>query len=92
MTEEQPGDEVYVDDLTGDEEDYEALARAAEAVAEQDYGEVEIVEPTVPTLPVVAIIGRPNAVIKPHDRVILLSAAQSVRKIEKLFAVRLEFF
>ncbi len=60
MTEEQPGDEVYVDDLTGDEEDYEALARAAEAVAEQDYGEVEIVEPTVPTLPVVAIIGRPN--------------------------------
>ena len=38
------------------------------------------------------IIGRPNAVIKPHDRVILLSAAQSVRKIEKLFAVRLEFF
>jgi GTP-binding protein len=60
VTEEQPGDEVYVDDLTGDEEDYEALARAAEAVAEQDYGEVEIVEPTVPTLPVVAIIGRPN--------------------------------
>ena len=38
------------------------------------------------------IIGRPNAVIKPHDRVILLSAAQSVKKIEKLFAVRLEFF
>ncbi len=38
------------------------------------------------------IIGRPNTVIKPHDRVILLAAAQSVKKIEKLFSVRLEFF
>ena len=38
------------------------------------------------------IIGRPNTVIKPHDRVILLAAAQSVKKVEKLFAVRLEFF
>ena len=60
MTEQQPGDDVYVDDVSGDEEDYEVLARAAEAVAEADYGEVEIIEPTVPTLPVVAIIGRPN--------------------------------
>ena len=37
-------------------------------------------------------IARPNTVIKPHDRVILLSSAESVKKIEKLFAVRLEFF
>ncbi|NNG02965.1 MAG: Trk system potassium transporter TrkA [Inquilinus sp.] len=38
------------------------------------------------------IIARPSTVIKPHDRVVLLAAAESVRKIEKLFAVRLEFF
>jgi len=38
------------------------------------------------------IIARPSTVIKPHDRVILLARSQSVRKIEKLFAVRLEFF
>ena len=38
------------------------------------------------------IIARPDTVIKPHDRVVLLAAAESVRKIEKLFAVRLEFF
>ena len=60
MTEQQPGDEVYVDDYAGDDEDFEALAQAAEAVAEHEYDEIEIVEPTVPTLPVVAIIGRPN--------------------------------
>jgi len=60
VTEQQPGDEVYVDDYAGDDEDFEALAQAAEAVAEHEYDEIEIVEPTVPTLPVVAIIGRPN--------------------------------
>lgn len=38
------------------------------------------------------IIARPSTVIKPNDRVILLARSQSVRKIEKLFAVRLEFF
>ena len=38
------------------------------------------------------IIARPDTVIKPHDRVILLSSAESVKKIEKMFAVRLEFF
>ncbi len=38
------------------------------------------------------IIARPNTVVKPHDRVILLARSESVRKIEKLFAVRLEFF
>ena len=38
------------------------------------------------------IIARPNTIVKPHDRVILLARAESVRKIEKLFAVRLEFF
>lgn len=60
MTEQQPGDEVYVDEYGGDDEDFEALARAAEAVAEHEFDEIEIVEPSVPTLPVVAIIGRPN--------------------------------
>lgn len=38
------------------------------------------------------IIGRPNTIIKPHDRVILLAAASAVKKVERLFAVRLEFF
>ncbi|WP_366656317.1 Trk system potassium transporter TrkA [Fodinicurvata sp. EGI_FJ10296] len=38
------------------------------------------------------IIARPKTVIRPHDRVILLSASASVKKIEKMFAVRLEFF
>ena len=38
------------------------------------------------------IIARPSTVVKPHDRVILLARSESVRKIEKLFAVRLEFF
>jgi trk system potassium uptake protein TrkA len=37
-------------------------------------------------------IARPSTVIKPHDRVILLAGAKSVKKIERLFAVRLEFF
>ncbi len=37
-------------------------------------------------------VGRPGTVIKPHDRVVLLAGAQSVKKIEKMFAVRLEFF
>lgn len=60
MTEQQPGDEVYVDEYGGDDEDFEALARAAEVVAEHEFDEIEIVEPSVPTLPVVAIIGRPN--------------------------------
>lgn len=38
------------------------------------------------------IIARPTTIIKPQDRVILLAAAASVKKIEKMFAVRLEFF
>ncbi|MEM7443998.1 MAG: Trk system potassium transporter TrkA [Pseudomonadota bacterium] len=38
------------------------------------------------------IIARPSSIVKPHDRVILLAGAKSVRKIEKMFAVRLEFF
>lgn len=33
-----------------------------------------------------------DTVVKPHDRVVLLAQAGSVRKVEKLFAVRLEFF
>ncbi|WP_207478773.1 Trk system potassium transporter TrkA [Arenibaculum pallidiluteum] len=38
------------------------------------------------------IIPRPSTVIKPHDRVIILAAAGQVRKVEKMFSVRLEFF
>lgn len=38
------------------------------------------------------IIARPNTRVEPHDRVILLAGAQSVRKVERLFSVRLEFF
>ena len=38
------------------------------------------------------IIPRPSTVIKPHDRVIILAAVGQVRKVEKMFAVRLEFF
>jgi len=38
------------------------------------------------------LIARPSTVIKPHDRVVLLAGAKSVKKIERLFAVRLEFF
>lgn len=38
------------------------------------------------------IIARPQTVIEAHDRVVLLANAASVKKIEKLFAVRLEFF
>ena len=38
------------------------------------------------------IIARPSSIVRPHDRVILLAGAKSVRKIEKMFAVRLEFF
>ena len=60
MTEQIPGDEAYVDDFAGDDSDVEALARAAESVAAQEYGEIEIVEPIEPMLPVVAVIGRPN--------------------------------
>lgn len=60
MTEQMPGDEAYIDDFAGDDTDYEALAEAAQDVAQREYDEVEIVEPVQPTLPVVAIIGRPN--------------------------------
>lgn len=38
------------------------------------------------------IIPRPNTVIRPKDRVIILAAAGQVKKVEKMFAVRLEFF
>lgn len=37
------------------------------------------------------IIPRPATVIKPHDRVIILAAVEHVKKVEKMFAVRLEF-
>ena len=38
------------------------------------------------------IIPRGDTVIEPHDRVIMLAAAGAVKKVEKMFAVRLEFF
>ncbi|WP_114391639.1 Trk system potassium transporter TrkA [Oleisolibacter albus] len=38
------------------------------------------------------IIPRPSTVIKPNDRVIILAEVGQVRKVEKMFAVRLEFF
>jgi trk system potassium uptake protein len=38
------------------------------------------------------IIPRPNTIIRPHDRVIILAAAGQVKRVEKMFAVRLEFF
>lgn len=38
------------------------------------------------------IIPRPSTVVKPHDRVIILAEVGQVKKVEKMFAVRLEFF
>jgi trk system potassium uptake protein len=38
------------------------------------------------------IIPRPSTVIKPNDRVIILAEQGQVKKVEKMFAVRLEFF
>ncbi len=38
------------------------------------------------------LMPRPNAVIRPHDRVVILATHGQVRKVEKMFAVRLEFF
>lgn len=38
------------------------------------------------------MIPRPDTVIKPLDRVVILSTVGQVKKVEKMFAVRLEFF
>lgn len=38
------------------------------------------------------IIPRPSTVVKPNDRVIILAEVGQVKKVEKMFAVRLEFF
>lgn len=38
------------------------------------------------------IIPRPSTVIRPHDRVIVLAAMGQVKRVEKMFSVRLEFF
>lgn len=38
------------------------------------------------------IIPRPSTIIRPKDRVIILAAVGQVKKVEKMFAVRLEFF
>ena len=38
------------------------------------------------------IVPRPQTVIEGGDRIILFAATESVRKVEKLFSVRLEYF
>jgi trk system potassium uptake protein len=38
------------------------------------------------------LIPRPDTIIKPLDRVIILSTVGQVKKVEKMFSVRLEFF
>jgi GTP-binding protein len=53
-------DAPYIDDFTGDDNDIEALAHAAAAVAAHEYVEEGEPEETAPVLPVVAVIGRPN--------------------------------
>ena len=58
MSEQIPGDEVYTDDVAG--EDLEALAADAAAIAEQEYPDEAVEVEPEQMLPVVAIIGRPN--------------------------------
>ena len=38
------------------------------------------------------VIPRPDTTIKENDRIILLASAEAVKKVEKIFAVRLEYF
>jgi trk system potassium uptake protein TrkA len=38
------------------------------------------------------IVPRADTVIKPHDRVVAVARADSVRRVEQLFAVRLDYF
>jgi trk system potassium uptake protein TrkA len=38
------------------------------------------------------IIPRGDTVVRPHDRVVIFAAAGAVKKVEKMFSVRLEFF
>ena len=38
------------------------------------------------------IIPRGDTVIEPHDRVIIFTIADMVKKVEKMFSVRLEYF
>jgi trk system potassium uptake protein TrkA len=38
------------------------------------------------------VIPRGHTVIEEHDRVVILSAANAIKKLEQMFAVRLEFF
>lgn len=38
------------------------------------------------------IIPKPDSIIKPHDHVIIFAAKGQARNVEKMFAVRLEFF
>jgi trk system potassium uptake protein len=38
------------------------------------------------------ITPRADTVIRPHDRVIIVARASAVKKVEKLFAVRVDYF
>ncbi|HEX7006897.1 MAG TPA: TrkA C-terminal domain-containing protein, partial [Alphaproteobacteria bacterium] len=38
------------------------------------------------------VMPRGDTVIKPKDRIVVFAEAQAIRKVEKLFAVRLEYF
>jgi trk system potassium uptake protein TrkA len=38
------------------------------------------------------IIPRGDTVVRPHDLVVIFAAAEAVKKVEKMFSVRLEFF
>ena len=38
------------------------------------------------------ITPRADTVIRPHDRVIIAARAAAVKKVEKLFAVRVDYF
>jgi trk system potassium uptake protein len=38
------------------------------------------------------IIPHGDTVLRPHDRVVIFAAAEAVKKVEKMFSVRLEFF
>ncbi len=38
------------------------------------------------------VIPRGDTIVRAHDQVVLFAAAEAVKKVEKMFAVRLEYF
>ncbi|MGB8276062.1 MAG: TrkA C-terminal domain-containing protein, partial [Alphaproteobacteria bacterium] len=38
------------------------------------------------------IIPRGETIIKPNDRIVLFATSEAVKKVEKMFSVRLEYF